>query len=74
MTDAETFRAMYPRLPEFQAIKRRVDPHNRFVSLQALRVGIVNRHQRNSQQKKPMPHASDTNTHPLQKKLVPHDA
>jgi decaprenylphospho-beta-D-ribofuranose 2-oxidase len=74
MTDAETFGAMYPRLKEFQAIKRRVDPHNRFVSLQALRVGIVKRHQRNSQARNPMQHAPDTNTHPLQKELVPHDA
>jgi len=44
MTDADTFRTMYPRLKEFQAIKRRVDPDNRFVSSQSLRVGIVDRH------------------------------
>jgi decaprenylphospho-beta-D-ribofuranose 2-oxidase len=43
LTDAETFRAMYPRLREFQAVKRRVDPDGRFVSSQALRVGIVER-------------------------------
>lgn len=43
LTDAETFRAMYPRLAEFQAVKRRVDPDDRFVSSQALRVGIVER-------------------------------
>ncbi|MBS0207489.1 MAG: FAD-binding oxidoreductase [Planctomycetes bacterium] len=41
LTDAATFRAMYPRLAEFQAIKRQVDPHQRFSSSQARRVGIV---------------------------------
>jgi decaprenylphospho-beta-D-ribofuranose 2-oxidase len=45
LTDADTFRAMYPRLPEFQAVKRRVDPNGTFVSSQALRVGIVERRQ-----------------------------
>jgi hypothetical protein len=74
MTDAETFRAMYPRLQEFQAIKRRVDPHERFVSSQALRVGIVNRPQRNSQPRSPLPHAPDTNAYPATKELVHHDA
>lgn len=43
LTDAETFREMYPRLAEFQAVKRRVDPDCRFVSSQALRVGLVER-------------------------------
>lgn len=38
---AETFARMYPRLPEFLAIKSKVDPHNRFVSSQARRLGIV---------------------------------
>lgn len=43
LTDAETFREMYPRLAEFQAVKRRVDPDCWFVSSQAYRVGIVER-------------------------------
>lgn len=38
---AETFRAMYPRIDEFLAVKRRVDPDCRFVSAQARRVGLV---------------------------------
>ena len=38
---AETFATMYPRLPEFLAVKARVDPENRFVSSQARRLGIV---------------------------------
>ena len=37
----ETFATMYPRLPEFLAVKARVDPENRFVSSQARRLGIV---------------------------------
>jgi decaprenylphospho-beta-D-ribofuranose 2-oxidase len=41
MTDAETFQRMYPRLPEFQRIKRSVDPQSRFSSMQARRLGIV---------------------------------
>lgn len=41
LTSAETFAQMYPRLAEFQAVKRRVDPDNRFVSSQARRLGIV---------------------------------
>lgn len=41
MMGPETFRAMYPRLDEFLAVKRRVDPNNRFVSSQARRIGIV---------------------------------
>ncbi len=40
LTDAATFRAMYPRLPEFQRIKQRVDPDCRFSSSQARRLGI----------------------------------
>jgi decaprenylphospho-beta-D-ribofuranose 2-oxidase len=38
---AETFAAMYPRLDEFRRVKNAVDPHHRFVSSQAHRVGIV---------------------------------
>lgn len=41
MTSADTFARMYPRLAEFQHVKSRVDPHNRFVSSQACRLGIV---------------------------------
>lgn len=41
LMSAETFRRMYPRLPEFQDVKRRYDPGNRFVSSQAIRLGIV---------------------------------
>lgn len=41
LMSSETFAQMYPRLPEFLAVKSRVDPHNRFVSSQARRVGIV---------------------------------
>jgi FAD/FMN-containing dehydrogenase len=41
MTDAETFAKMYPRLSEFQQLKRRIDPQCRFSSSQARRVGIV---------------------------------
>jgi FAD/FMN-containing dehydrogenase len=41
MTTAEAFRAMYPRLREFQQVKSRIDPRNRFVSSQARRLGIV---------------------------------
>ncbi len=37
----DTFRAMYPRRDEFLAVKRRVDPGNRFVSEQARRVGLI---------------------------------
>lgn len=39
--DATTFAAMYPRLPEWLAIKRRWDPSNVFVSDQARRVGLL---------------------------------
>lgn len=41
MTDAETFAKMYPRLAEFQRLKRKVDPQCRFSSSQARRLGIV---------------------------------
>lgn len=41
LTSAATFRRMYPRLHEFQQVKRRYDPGNRFVSSQAIRLGIV---------------------------------
>lgn len=41
LTTPHTFAAMYPRLPEFREIKRRLDPHNRFVSSQARRLAIV---------------------------------
>lgn len=38
--DAETFRLMYPRLPEWQRVKQRVDPLNRFTSDLARRLGL----------------------------------
>lgn len=41
MTDARSFATMYPRLAEFQRIKRQIDPQCRFSSAQARRVGIV---------------------------------
>jgi decaprenylphospho-beta-D-ribofuranose 2-oxidase len=41
LTTPGTFRAMYPRLDEFLAVKRRVDPEGRFVSAQARRLGIA---------------------------------
>ena len=41
LTTKENFAAMYPRLPEFQRIKAAVDPHQRFASSQARRLGIV---------------------------------
>jgi len=41
LMSAETFRAMYPRMEEFLAVKRRVDPTGRFVSSQARRVGLA---------------------------------
>ena len=41
MMDASTFGSMYPRLAEFQAVKARIDPENRFGSSQARRLGIV---------------------------------
>jgi decaprenylphospho-beta-D-ribofuranose 2-oxidase len=39
--DAETFAAMYPRLPEWLEIKRRVDPAGVFTSDQARRLGLT---------------------------------
>ena len=41
LTDAATFAAMYPRLPEFRAARRRLDPGGRFSSSQARRLGLV---------------------------------
>jgi decaprenylphospho-beta-D-ribofuranose 2-oxidase len=41
LMSAETFRAMYPRMDEFLAVKRRVDPEGRFVSAQSRRVGLA---------------------------------
>ena len=38
---AQTFRAMYPDLPRFRQLKAEIDPHNRFSSSQARRLGIV---------------------------------
>jgi decaprenylphospho-beta-D-ribofuranose 2-oxidase len=38
---AATFRAMYPRMDAFVAVKQRVDPTGRFVSSQARRVGLA---------------------------------
>jgi FAD/FMN-containing dehydrogenase len=40
-TSAESFAEMYPRLLDFQRIKQQIDPHSRFVSSQAHRLGIV---------------------------------
>jgi decaprenylphospho-beta-D-ribofuranose 2-oxidase len=37
---AESFRAMYPDLPRFEAVLQRVDPSGRFTSDQARRLGI----------------------------------
>lgn len=37
----DTFAAMYPNLERFRQIKRQYDPHNRFSSSQARRLGIV---------------------------------
>ena len=39
--DPETFRAMYPRHREWQEIKRRVDPTNRFRSALSERLGLT---------------------------------
>ena len=41
MTPAETFRTMYPRLAEFQRVRKRVDPTGRFSSALGRRLGIV---------------------------------
>ncbi len=40
---AESFRAMYPRLDEWMAVKRRVDPEGRFASDQSRRLGLTPR-------------------------------
>ncbi len=40
-TSPAAFAAMYPSLPQFQAIKARIDPNQRFQSSQARRLGIV---------------------------------
>jgi decaprenylphospho-beta-D-ribofuranose 2-oxidase len=37
---AEMFQAMYPRLPEWKRVKTMVDPHNRFTSDLARRLGL----------------------------------
>jgi FAD/FMN-containing dehydrogenase len=37
----ETFERMYPRLEAFRQVKRRLDPHDRFASSLAKRLGIV---------------------------------
>ena len=43
----ETFGAMYPRLPEFVEMKRRLDPEGRFASRQSRRLGLAgDRHDR----------------------------
>lgn len=39
-TNPEDFRRMYPRLPEWQAIRRRYDPEGRIDSAQARRLGL----------------------------------
>jgi decaprenylphospho-beta-D-ribofuranose 2-oxidase len=38
---AETFAKMYPNLPRFRQLKAQLDPHDRFSSSQARRLGIV---------------------------------
>ena len=43
-TKPESFARMYPRLGEFRDVKRRIDPHDRFASSQAKRLGIVPTH------------------------------
>ena len=40
-TSSQSFAAMYPRLGEFRAVKRRIDPENRFQSSQSRRLGIT---------------------------------
>jgi FAD/FMN-containing dehydrogenase len=40
-TTAASFAAMYPRLSEFQAVKKRLDPDGKLSSSQARRLGIV---------------------------------
>ncbi len=39
--NAATFKQMYPRLPEFQRVKARLDPHNRFQSSLSRRLEIT---------------------------------
>lgn len=39
-TKAEVFQAMYPRLDAFREVKAKLDPHGRFSSRQARRLGI----------------------------------
>jgi decaprenylphospho-beta-D-ribofuranose 2-oxidase len=41
MSTAEVFACMYPRLPEFRAVKSRIDPDRRIMSSQARRLRIV---------------------------------
>lgn len=41
LTTAKTFAQMYPRLDEFKAIKRSIDPQCRFASSQARRLGLL---------------------------------
>ena len=41
LMDGTTFRAMYPRLDEFLAVKRRYDPEGLFASSQSRRLGIT---------------------------------
>lgn len=41
LTSAETFAQMYPRLEEFKALKRKIDPNCRFASSQARRLGLL---------------------------------
>ena len=41
LTDAATFAAMYPRLAAFREARGRLDPHGRFSSTQARRLGLV---------------------------------
>ncbi len=40
-TDAATFRAMYPRMDEFLAVKNRLDPEGRLASSMARRLGLA---------------------------------
>ena len=40
-TTPDVFAQMYPRLDEFRQVKSRIDPHGKFVSAQAKRLGIV---------------------------------
>jgi decaprenylphospho-beta-D-ribofuranose 2-oxidase len=40
-TSAETFHAMYPRIDEWIALRRRVDPHGVFTSDMARRLELL---------------------------------